>query len=105
MEAEQAGVNREPAEGSRAARMRATLEAAFAPAELEIRNESWRHAGHGPYTGAGETHFFVRVVSPAFQGLRTLEQHRRVNAALAQEFADGLHALQLETAAPAAQDS
>jgi stress-induced morphogen len=48
-------------------------------------------------TGGGD-HFHVTVVSPAFDGLPLLEQHRRVNAALAAPLADGsIHELRITT--------
>ncbi|HZO50287.1 MAG TPA: BolA/IbaG family iron-sulfur metabolism protein, partial [Gaiellaceae bacterium] len=39
-------------------------------------------------TGGGD-HFHVTVVSPRFQGLPLLDQHRLVNEALAAPLADG----------------
>ncbi|HWQ24585.1 MAG TPA: BolA family protein [Gaiellaceae bacterium] len=48
-------------------------------------------------TGTGD-HFHVTVVSPAFDGLPLLEQHRRVNDALAAKLADGsIHELRITT--------
>lgn len=48
-------------------------------------------------TGGGD-HFHVTVVSPAFDGLPLLEQHRRVNDALAAQLADGsIHELRITT--------
>ena len=46
----------------------------------------------------GDDHFLVTVVSPAFNGLPLLEQHRRVNDALAAPLADGtIHELRIRT--------
>jgi stress-induced morphogen len=48
-------------------------------------------------TGTGD-HFQVVVTSPAFDGLSLLEQHRRVNEALAAPLADGtIHELRIKT--------
>jgi len=48
-------------------------------------------------TGGGD-HFQVRVVSSEFDGLPLLEQHRRVNEALAAPLADGtIHELRIKT--------
>jgi stress-induced morphogen len=48
-------------------------------------------------TGGGD-HFLVTVVSPAFDGLPLLDQHRRVNEALAGPLRDGtIHALRIRT--------
>jgi stress-induced morphogen len=48
-------------------------------------------------TGTGD-HFQVTLVSPAFDGLPLLEQHRRVNDALAAPLGDGsIHELRIRT--------
>jgi BolA protein len=40
------------------------------------------------------------MVSAAFAGKSRIERHRSVNATLADEFADGVHALSLDVRAP-----
>ena len=48
-------------------------------------------------TGTGD-HFQVTVVSPRFDGLSLLDQHRLVNDALAAPLADGtIHELRIRT--------
>ena len=48
-------------------------------------------------TGTGD-HFQVTVESPAFDGLPLLDQHRRVNDALAAPLGDGsIHELRIKT--------
>jgi stress-induced morphogen len=48
-------------------------------------------------TGGGD-HFHVTVVSPRFQGLSLVDQHRLVYDALAQPLADGtIHELRITT--------
>lgn len=85
---------------SRASRIRDALETQFAPTTLDVIDESGRHAGHAGARPEGETHFRVRMTSAAFQGLSRIERQRRVNDALAGEFASGLHALALELRIP-----
>jgi BolA protein len=77
-------------------RIEAALIAAFAPQSLEVIDESHQHAGHAGARPEGETHYRVRMVTPAFAGLSRVEMHRRVNAMLQPEFDRGLHALALE---------
>ena len=80
----------------------------FRPSAWSIVNESHLHAGHhhhgsdhhGTYDGTGETHFRVRIVSPAFAGMSRIDRHRAVNELLAAELAAGVHALAIEPAAP-----
>ena len=90
------------------ARMEKKLTEAFSPERLAVINESHLHAGHhhvengeeAEFDGTGETHFRVRIVSPAFSGMSRIERHRAVNALLAPELKAGLHALAIEPAAP-----
>jgi stress-induced morphogen len=87
---------------SRTSRIRATLQAAFAPVTLDIEDESARHAGHAERNGlaGGETHFRVRMMSEAFAGQSRLQRSRAVHEALDAEFKSGLHALALELRTP-----
>lgn len=84
--------------------IRARLAAAFAPAELDVQDQSARHAGHAGATrddgSHGETHFHVRIVSDAFEGVGRVERQRRIHAALEAEFKGGLHALSLSALTP-----
>jgi len=49
------------------------------------------------FPGTGD-HFQVTVVSSAFDGVSLLDQHRRVNDALAAPLADGsIHELRIKT--------
>ncbi len=87
---------------TRAARIEALLRAAFAPAQLEVIDDSARHAGHAGTKGitGGETHFNVAMVSAAFTGHSRLARARAVHAALDCELASGLHALSLVLRTP-----
>jgi BolA protein len=87
-------------QSSVAGALRRKFEAAFHPLLLDIADESARHAGHAGAQPGGETHFRVRIVSAAFQGLSRVERQRLVYAAAADEIAAGLHALALSTQTP-----
>jgi BolA family transcriptional regulator, general stress-responsive regulator len=79
----------------RVAEIRARLERQFGPIELGITDDSHRHAGHaGARDGRG--HFSVRIVSPAFDGLRPLARHRAVYAALGELMETEIHALSID---------
>ena len=80
--------------------IRHKLEAAFAPAELEIVNESHLHSGHQGSPGTGHSHFRVRIVSDAFRGLGRVACHRQVNDVLADELKQAVHALAITTGVP-----
>ncbi len=82
--------------------IRQKLEAAFAPAELVVTDDSDKHAGHSGARPGGETHFSVRLVSDSFEGQSRVERQRRVYAALAEELKPNrVHALALTTLTPA----
>jgi len=82
--------------------IREKLEAAFAPTELSVEDDSHKHAGHAGARPGGQTHFSVRVVSNAFAGASRVERQRRVYAALADLMKpNGIHALALTTLTPA----
>ena len=92
-------------EGPVSASIRATLQAAFAPQDLVIEDDSARHAGHHHEGGVdgrdgGESHFNVRIVSEAFRGKSRLERQRAVNACLAEELTGPVHALSIQALAP-----
>lgn len=77
----------------------ARLTAAFAPLELQIRDDSHKHAGHeGARDGRG--HFFVRIVSAQFSGKRLIERHRLVYEALGSMMQSDIHALSVDAEAP-----
>jgi BolA family transcriptional regulator, general stress-responsive regulator len=76
------------------------LTKAFAPASLEVIDESEQHAGHAGHREGGETHFRVYIVAEAFRGKSRLERHRMLNETLAAELKGGVHALAIHAAAP-----
>jgi BolA protein len=83
----------------RIAQIRSRLEAAFTPQQLEIVDESHRHAGHaGAKDGRG--HFLVRIISDRFEGVKPLARHRLVYAALGTLMQTDIHALSLEALSP-----
>lgn len=73
--------------------IRNKLEQALSPSQLEVVNESHKHASHAASPGTGESHFRVTIVAPAFAGKSRLECHRMVNEVLADELAGPVHAL------------
>jgi BolA protein len=85
---------------TRAERIELALQAAFAPTDLQVADESALHAGHAGARAGGETHYQVHLVSPRFSGMSRVERSRAVHAALEAEFAGGLHALSLRLYAP-----
>jgi BolA protein len=84
---------------ARHATIRNRLEAAFEPDELDLVDDSPRHAGHmGARDGRG--HFQVRIVSRQFANKRPLERHRLVYAALGTLMQTDIHALAVTALTP-----
>jgi len=80
-------------------RIRACLYQALQPVQLDVEDESHRHAGHeGARDGRG--HFRVRIVAAEFSGMPLIKRHQRVYAALGELMRTDIHALALETRAP-----
>jgi len=76
------------------------LREAFTPESLDVTDESHLHEGHAGHRPGGETHFRVYIVSPAFEGKSRIERHRMINAVLAPELAEFIHALAIKAQAP-----
>ena len=88
---------------NRVERIRAALEAAFAPSLLVVTDDSHKHVGHaGASDGRG--HFSVEIVSAAFAGMAPLARHRAVYAALGDMMTDDIHALQIQAKGPGETD-
>ena len=85
---------------TRTDRMATLLRQHFAPALLQITDDSARHAGHAGAAPGGETHYSVLMVSEAFRGQSRVARSRQVHAVLGEEFARGLHALALSLRTP-----
>lgn len=75
------------------------LSAKFAPTHLEVIDESSRHQGHAGSRPGGESHFRVRIASPALTGSR-VTQHRAIMETLDAEIKGGVHALAIEVLSP-----
>ena len=76
--------------------MRAKLEAAFAPSELAIDDDSEQHRGHAGFREGGETHWRITISSQTLAALSRLERHRAVHSALGPEIIGRIHALELK---------
>ncbi len=71
------------------------LTAAFAPRDLQVINESHKHAGHAGDDGSGESHFRVVIRADAFAAMSRVERHRAVHKVLG-DLNTRIHALALD---------
>ena len=76
--------------------IKAKLAAQFAPAFLDVIDESNKHFGHAGWREGGETHFRVRIATRHFDGLSRVAQHRLVMETLDAELKDRVHALAID---------
>lgn len=84
---------------TRIERMRARLEAALAPVECVLDDDSAAHAGHaGAKSGGG--HYNVRIVSDRFEGLKLVTRHRLVYDSVHDMMHSEIHALAITALAP-----
>ena len=74
----------------------AKLTSKFAPAFLDVIDESSLHHGHAGWREGGETHFRVRIATRHFDGMSRVAQHRAVMDVLDAELKDRVHALAIE---------
>ncbi len=80
-------------------KMRACLNAAFAPDVLQIDDDSAWHAGHAGAAGGGG-HFSLRMISRVFIGQSRLQRQRLVYDRLADLMKRDVHALSMILLAP-----
>ena len=77
------------------------LEQSFTPSQLEVIDESHKHAHHsGAHEhaaegGSAESHFHVVIISKKFEGMSRLAKHRAVLDVLKEEVAQ-IHAFSLD---------
>jgi BolA protein len=84
---------------SRVERIRGQLQSALATDDIEVVDDSHLHAGHaGAREGKG--HYRVRIVSPRFEGLRTLQRHQLVYRTLEGMMQTDIHSLSIVALAP-----
>ena len=67
---------------------------------LVVENFSHQHEGHAGYSPDGDSHFRIKVVSAAFEGLSKIDRQRLVYTLLSEELKEKIHALSLMTQTP-----
>jgi BolA protein len=84
---------------SRPDKIRALLQAALTPSQLEVNDDSHLHVGHaGAASGGG--HYSVKIVSERFEGQRLVMRHRLVYDAVQGMMHTDIHALAITAIAP-----
>ncbi|MET0265462.1 MAG: BolA family protein [Duganella sp.] len=84
---------------TRMERMRSRFEAALAPLQLTLDDDSALHVGHaGAASGGG--HYTVRIVSLQFEGQKLVTRHRLVYDSVHDMMHKEIHALAITALAP-----
>lgn len=68
----------------------------MSPLHLVVENESHRHS----VPANSETHFRIEIVSPLFEGKRSVQRHQMIYGLLKEELAGPVHALAIHAYAP-----
>ena len=81
----------------RSERLKALLEQAFQPTQLDIRDDSRSHAGH-QHGGGG--HYSAAICSSHFAGRSGVERHRMVYTVVGAMIPHEIHALSIRAVTP-----
>ncbi len=77
-------------------RIEEKLQKNLQPKFLEVKNNSNLHRGHSGDNGSGETHFAILIEAEELKKISRVAAHRKINHLLKEEFAKGLHALEIK---------
>jgi BolA protein len=84
---------------TRIEKLKSRLQEALAPIQLEIIDETAKHAGHaGAASGGG--HYILHIVASAFQDKSPVQRHRLVFDAVGDMMHTDIHALSIQAKAP-----
>ena len=86
--------------GPVATEMLARLNSTLSPTGIELIDDSEQHRGHAGHNPAGESHFTLRIESPAFAGKNRVERQRMIYSALGELMDGRIHALSIRASAP-----
>ena len=89
-----------PHTGPVATEMLRRLNSALTSTNIQLIDDSEQHRGHGGYNPAGESHFTLKIESPAFAGKNRVERQRMIYAALGDLMEARVHALSIRASAP-----
>lgn len=80
------------------------LNTSFSPEKLELIDDSAAHAGHAGARGGGG-HYFVTVVSSAFEGKTMVQRHQMIYQALGDMMKHEIHALGINALTPSEENT
>lgn len=72
--------------------------ASLEPMQLELEDDSAKHAGHVGAAGGG--HFNLTITSASFSGLNAIKRHRMIYSLLTDLMPQQIHALSVKAYSP-----
>jgi BolA protein len=76
------------------------LQKNFSILQLEVVDDSPRHAKHMEAKKSGGKHFAITITAQEFEGKRLLERHKLIYSLLKNEFGSAVHALAIKAFSP-----
>lgn len=76
--------------------IKSKLQASFSPQELDVINDSHKHAGHAGSPGTGQSHFTIVISAASLKSLSRIEAYRAIHECLSAEMNDFIHALSIK---------
>ncbi len=73
-----------------------TIAETFHPAQLEVIDESHKHAGHAGSHPEGESHFLIRVSAKAFSNHSRVEREKLLRKTIDSATPRNIHAVRFE---------
>jgi len=73
-----------------------TITESFSPEQLEIIDESHKHAGHAGSHPEGESHFLIRLSASAFAGKSRIEREKILRRTIDDASPRHVHAVRFE---------
>lgn len=77
------------------------LQAALDVLQLDIQDESHKHAGHAGAIASGGGHYKVQIISESFEGKSAIERHKMIYVALGDAMGKDIHAISISAKTPA----
>lgn len=69
----------------------------FNPCQVDVIDQSLEHTNHPSmmFKKSDETHFYIGICAPIFDGKSSLEKHRMVQEVVSFAYDEGVHAMKI----------
>jgi BolA protein len=73
--------------------------AVLEPSFIEVKDDTDKHNGHVNYVAGKASHFELKIISNAFNGMSRIKMHQEIYKILKEEMKSDIHALQIDARA------